>query len=236
MLEQIIFLSMVKHLRSLLLFVSLLCSLSFMAQEPQKLYWVGGSGNFNDAAHWSLHSGGVGGVKIPSISDDVYFDENSFIVESVINFVGKAEVNAFVFSPYTPKVIFEGQQRDRITINGELKLNAFIDNHFAGDIWLTSSQQNTSVYFSAAQIKGNIYFKGKTNWAFEGNLLAADDATVYFSRGTFNLTNTAIYSGNLIANAGVTINTNQSTFRISNKFILPDGLFLMIPSRLLKLT
>lgn len=41
------------------------------------LYWVGGSGNWNDAAHWSLSSAGVGGECSPSLVDNVVVDANS---------------------------------------------------------------------------------------------------------------------------------------------------------------
>lgn len=40
-------------------------------------YWVGGSGDWNDASHWSLSSGGAGGACIPTVYDDVYFNANS---------------------------------------------------------------------------------------------------------------------------------------------------------------
>ncbi|WP_316839897.1 Ig-like domain-containing protein [Pedobacter gandavensis] len=40
-------------------------------------YWVGGAGDWNDASHWSLNSGGVGGACIPTVGDDVYFDAKS---------------------------------------------------------------------------------------------------------------------------------------------------------------
>ncbi|WP_199417188.1 Ig-like domain-containing protein, partial [Chitinophaga silvatica] len=40
-------------------------------------YWIGGAGDWNDASHWSLSSGGAGGACIPTVGDDVYFDQNS---------------------------------------------------------------------------------------------------------------------------------------------------------------
>ncbi|NQX38988.1 gliding motility-associated C-terminal domain-containing protein [Pedobacter steynii] len=40
-------------------------------------YWVGGAGDWNDAAHWSSTSGGAGGACIPTVGDDVFFDANS---------------------------------------------------------------------------------------------------------------------------------------------------------------
>ena len=48
------------------------------SRSVQNLYWVGGDGNWNDPNHWSLTSGGVGGACIPSGTDNVFFDTNSF--------------------------------------------------------------------------------------------------------------------------------------------------------------
>ena len=44
----------------------------------QNLYWVGNGGNWTDAYHWSLTSGGTGGSCIPCPYDNVYFDTHSF--------------------------------------------------------------------------------------------------------------------------------------------------------------
>ena len=41
-------------------------------------YWVGGRGEWSDANHWSLTSGGSGQACIPGPSDSVVFDKNSF--------------------------------------------------------------------------------------------------------------------------------------------------------------
>jgi hypothetical protein len=42
------------------------------------LYWVGGTGNWNDMVHWSLSSGGSGGECPPTQADDTRFDNQSF--------------------------------------------------------------------------------------------------------------------------------------------------------------
>jgi gliding motility-associated-like protein len=41
-------------------------------------YWVGGSGDWNESAHWSTTSGGPGGACVPTVSNDVFFNANSF--------------------------------------------------------------------------------------------------------------------------------------------------------------
>jgi len=40
-------------------------------------YWVGGTGNWDDTAHWSAVSGGAGGASVPADGDSVYIDANS---------------------------------------------------------------------------------------------------------------------------------------------------------------
>lgn len=41
------------------------------------LYWVGGTGNWTDSAHWSIASGGAGGHAAPTSTNAVFFDGNS---------------------------------------------------------------------------------------------------------------------------------------------------------------
>lgn len=48
------------------------------------LYWVGGSGDWNDRAHWSTSSGGTGGACVPFMNDDVIFDINSGLASGTV--------------------------------------------------------------------------------------------------------------------------------------------------------
>lgn len=41
-------------------------------------YWIGNTGQWDDIAHWSETSGGVGGASKPTVNDAVYIDANSF--------------------------------------------------------------------------------------------------------------------------------------------------------------
>lgn len=44
---------------------------------PNRLFWVGGSGNWSDRAHWARRSGGSGGVGVPTITQNVTIDASS---------------------------------------------------------------------------------------------------------------------------------------------------------------
>ena len=63
----------------LLLFISFIV-LSHFANGQQTYYWVGGPGNWSDLDEWATTSGGTErfGV-LPGPTDNVVFDENSFI-------------------------------------------------------------------------------------------------------------------------------------------------------------
>lgn len=58
-------------------FILIFTAISFTSFAGN-FYWVGNSGSWNDAKHWSHNSGDKGGAGIPGINDDVVFDENSF--------------------------------------------------------------------------------------------------------------------------------------------------------------
>jgi len=189
-----------------------------------KLYWVGGSGKFNDPAHWSYESGGPGGAKTPSALDDVYFDENSFPYTSYIDLIGTAQVHDLVFSKYTNKVILSGLQNEQIIVGGQIKLNAYIDNQFMGTIKLISNEPSTPVNFSLAKVKGKLILEGNTNWVIDGRLVGDAGSSFHLSQGTFNLQNADLHADQIIASPGVTINLNKSTLYAPVKLVLPTGI------------
>lgn len=47
---------------------------TFLPSTLPELFWVGGTGNLNDSAHWSLTSGGAGGAGIPLAGSVGHFD------------------------------------------------------------------------------------------------------------------------------------------------------------------
>jgi hypothetical protein len=70
---------------------------SINAIPPRDFYWVGGNGNWNDASHWSLSSGGTPvGCALPNKSDNVYFDSLSFTSSGqYVNVNVNSDVNNF---------------------------------------------------------------------------------------------------------------------------------------------
>jgi hypothetical protein len=68
--------------------------------QSQTLYWVGGSGNFNDPNHWSLFSGGAPSNVIPSALNDLVFDNNIGNTALTVNFSGTSSVKSIKIQTY----------------------------------------------------------------------------------------------------------------------------------------
>jgi len=63
-------------------------------------YWVGNGGSWNDTAHWSNVSGGVGGFSVPVSADDVFFNSSSFTVDDeTVALASSASFHDLTYSP-----------------------------------------------------------------------------------------------------------------------------------------
>ena len=132
----------------LLLSVFILATLQLFSQNNR--YWVNGSGNWDDATHWSLSSGGDAGADIPTKSDNVFVDANSAIPngdaivinvpasvnnlniktsvvlkgKSPINIYGSANVSkSAVLKKYKGDIVFASSTKQKIDIPTKLNSN-----------------------------------------------------------------------------------------------------------------
>lgn len=62
-------------------------------------FWVGGSGNWSDTAHWSTSIGGVGGASVPGSSDVAYVNSSSGSAGYTITLTSSAVVYQLYMTP-----------------------------------------------------------------------------------------------------------------------------------------
>ncbi|WP_127125167.1 T9SS type A sorting domain-containing protein [Pseudoflavitalea rhizosphaerae] len=87
-------------------------------------YWVGGSGDWNDASHWSLTSGGAGGACVPTVNDDVFFDAQSFTAgSSTVTTAGNIYANNMDWTGATNAPVFNESTAFTFEIWGNLVMN-----------------------------------------------------------------------------------------------------------------
>lgn len=125
------------------LFFLLLLSLSSNLLQANNYYWVGGNGNWNDSSHWSTVSGGNGGAGVPTSSDNVFFDENSFR-----NNLESVQINAYaavknISINHTTNFILKGSSNYQLEVHGNWKSESRFRNEFLGELLFVANGNHT---------------------------------------------------------------------------------------------
>mgnify|MGYP006280725465 FL=1 len=110
----------------------------FTQPAPLGLYWVNGTGNWDDPNHWAAYSGGPGNYCVPKEIDNVYFDENSFdkVNDTVFVNVDNAVCKSMYWTGSEDwEPIFIGPDTNALTIYGSLIMNPDMTNGFAGPVY-----------------------------------------------------------------------------------------------------
>lgn len=142
---------------------------SFDDEGGTQRYWVGGTGNWHDTDHWSLTSGGTPGACIPTIKDDVFFDQNSFTGPSQFVYLDRAD-------GFTKSISWLGSE-GHPTFICNLTLWVAGSSRFIEEmesfIWLIqhiSDSLDQTVYMGG-QTPSHQYFSGTGSWVLEDSLI-----------------------------------------------------------------
>ncbi len=201
---------------SKLLVVLMLAINSFAAD----LYWVGNSGNWNDASHWSASSGGNGGVGIPTINDNVFINQQSFNQTGTITVTGNIKAANFNFSS-NQSVEFSSTTAATFQVSGNFSLNQLFENNFYGKIIFTSNQPNTILKSARKSFLGDIEFDGVGTWNMVDDVVLTDSNYIYIKQGEIKANNITIYSGGIVTqgNASKKINLTKAVLYTHNKAV-----------------
>lgn len=186
---------------------------------PKDLYWVGGSGDWNDSNHWSGSSGGFGGKCVPMAHDNVIFDENSFPESGqIITCNSNISVHNMDWSNVSnyPELIFGNDKT--WNIHGSLKLSSKmqLENKLLLVNFL-ADQSNVSIKSSGQNFAKSAYFNGnQSTWSLTDSLIVEKDIIVYNGKVITN-------DNNLNARALFVIKQGEvlmgnSTIRLKNRF------------------
>ncbi|MBN3034207.1 MAG: gliding motility-associated C-terminal domain-containing protein [Bacteroidales bacterium] len=151
------------------------------------LYWVGGTGNWDDRNHWSLSSGGPGGECPPTAVDNVFFDENSFSGANQVVTVNvkygichNMDWSGAAFEP-----VFVGPDTNNLRIYGSLTFVPGMNMSFPGKVYFESTEMGDTVTMSGHFFFRNTYFQGRNGgWKLLDDYSTLD--TLFFLHGTLN--------------------------------------------------
>ncbi|GAB4248440.1 MAG: hypothetical protein Kow0079_00520 [Vicingaceae bacterium] len=207
----------IKHLTTyIFLFTSLITSAT-------NYYWVGNSGNWNDPNHWSLTSGGQGGAGIPGENDDAIFNKQSFTENNpIVSINGYYKLHALKISSTVYYFTLNGNSSSTLEINGDIDVNGYFKNEFAGSIKISGSKNSIhQLNFGYGLWKANIHLESKGIYNFTGPIVANNN-DIYFISGQMNLNQNDIICNQFISsgNQSRKINANGSTFTVFNSWDL----------------
>jgi hypothetical protein len=153
-------------------------------------YWVGGSGDWNDASHWSLLPGGSGGACIPTVNDNVFFTAQSFTAgNSTVTSTGNIYAKNMDWTGATNAPVFNESTTFNLEIWGNLVMNPAVTmNTNANFMGGTNSTINVN-----GSTLGNFDItlnkpSGSISLGLNDNLINAQ-TNIVLQRGTFNAAN-----------------------------------------------
>ncbi len=178
-------------------------------------YWIGGTGNWTDTAHWDTVSGGGGGAAVPTSADATFFDANSGFTSGshtiTINGVNaKAKSMDFTGSSVAPVMTITSGD---VEIFGDLKL-------ITGMSWATNTitftTTGTTCNLTSAGVSFNltsitINGTGTFNLLDDLAISTGIDGRLQIQNSTFNTNNHNINPWTVnIDLSGTTVNLGSS--------------------------
>ena len=181
-------------------------------------YWVGGTGDWNDPDHWANATGGTpGSACVPTIYDDVVFDQNSGSGNWTVSLQSNSYCHNMTWTNIVGTASFEygPNIQNELHIYGSLNILSTNIKWNLYSVYFMSSAPNETVTTSGVTLNTYTYFASKSNSCATTFTLMDNFNTVYIHLTGGNLnTNgqnvTALYfvsnSGNRCLNiAGSTI-------------------------------
>lgn len=193
---------------------------SIQVPEAKVLYWVGGSGEWNDSNHWSETSGGFSSGCVPRPVDDVIFDANSFF-ETGQEVVATTDVlcQDMNWSDVTNSPSFQIGLGRNLNIYGSLMLSPNMQFDNKGEQVSFRANDSIQMIKSAGHVLGNeIYFnEDNAMWTLTDSLTSGNEITIYNGRLITNDQNINTKTLNVIGQGELIM--GNATIRLKTNFI-----------------
>lgn len=166
-------------------------------KSNNNLFWVGGSGNWSDPAHWSLTSGGAGGTCVPTAGDNVFFDANSGNSISVNMDLENAYCRSMTWTGASGSPSLVGDKTKSIHIFGSLVFINNLQQNFQGDFYFEGANTGNTISSTGRIFNKDIYVDGSGSWALVDSLSVFN--AFHFVQGDFSTGNQRVITRNVLS-------------------------------------
>ena len=147
------------------------------------LYWVNGNGDWDDATHWDVTSGGPGGHCPPTEIDNAFFDGNSFSASGqAVNVNVKNAVCRDMIWKNVNGPLFQGADTNNVRIYGSLTLTPQMQWMFLGQTFFEATEKGQTITCAGNIFLSNVWFNGRGgSWELLDKL--ETNASIRFQQG-----------------------------------------------------
>jgi Subtilase family/Secretion system C-terminal sorting domain len=191
------------------------------AAAPATYYWIGNSGSWSNGAHWSASTGGPAANKVPTASDRVIFDENSFTVPNgQLLLTADASCSSFTWNNSTTASI--NLASNALEISSEIRINSENSVVTGGTVRLKSTTAGkASVQLSNSE-NATFEISGGT-WDWYGT--SRIGSVTIKSKLSLHEANLSVLDFTYIPGSAI-LELNASTLEVRAKAAIPAGLTL----------
>ena len=135
---------------------------AFTNDDSFDFYWIGGTGEWDDPAHWSLTSGGPSSGCVPAGKDDVFFDGNSFTGAGQTVEVNTDDVfvHNMTWMGVTGNPDLIGEDINTMHVTGSLRFDDNMEHTFYGSYFFESNEVGLTIEMNEKRINGETVFSG----------------------------------------------------------------------------
>jgi len=146
------------------------------------LYWVGGSGDWDNPQHWDIASGGPGGHCPPTEIDNAFFDGNSFTSNnnSVTLNIENAVCKDMDWTGAGNAPVFYGSDTNYLRIYGSLTLITNMSLNMLGKVFFEATTGGHSITSAGQTFLNKVYFIGRNGgWNFKDDFTSISNVYQY---------------------------------------------------------
>jgi gliding motility-associated-like protein len=165
--------------RTLLVLCAITFSLAAMAGHTK--YWVGGSGEWSDAQHWSLTAGGPGGAGIPRADEAATILPMQAITVTIDR---NATCAGLMLDGSSAMIVLNGNSRAEIRVNGDLRAHGQVQWAFDGALMLAHGAGEVVLDTRGVAINSDVLIDGRGPWTMQTDLTVTDAHTLTMRQGT----------------------------------------------------
>ena len=179
-------------------------------------YWVGGSGTWNTSSttNWSATSGGAGGASVPTVADNVFFDQAATYTVTMTG-----ALNCLNITVSAGTVTFANGTSPTLNVRGSMTLVAGTVWSATGDITFSATTAGQTITTNGTTISAAITFSGTGGvWTLGSALTTTSTITVNLGHLNTSTSNYSITAARIsaAASSNVTLTLNASTVTLSS--------------------